>query len=273
MQSNLIEITGSGKYLSKHRGFLVVNEDQSEIGKVPLDDISSLICSADGMTISNKLIESLLERKASIVFCDSKYQPNALVHSLVGHFDQTLIFEKQAAASLPLKKNLWKEIIKQKIRSQGEVLTFLQVPNKLNLYVERVKTDDNTNEEAKAAKRYWTLLFGKDFTRDRTKAGLNSLLNYGYIVLRSLVARLTVSNGLHPSLGLHHKNKRNSMCLVDDLIEPFRPLVDILVFKMYYEQDLKEVNSETKSILSNITVYDLSLSMPQKSNIYSLINF
>src|SRR5690606_215333 len=138
--------------------------------------------------------------------------------------------EAQAAASRPMAKRLWADLVRAKVRAQAAALAeFSQPPLVLETLAKRVRSGDPVNIEAQAAQRYWPSLFGPDFRRDRSADGVNALLNYGYMVLRASAARAVVSAGLHPSLGIHHKSAGSSLRLADDLMEPFRPAVDILV--------------------------------------------
>ena len=166
--------------------------------------------------------------------------------------------DAQIQATEPTKKRLWQQIVRIKLLQQSSVLKFLGKPYKfLEELAKNVKSGDIDNKEGEGARKYFPLLFGKDFIRDRNKDGINTLLNYGYIILRSATARAIIASGLHPTLGLHHKNQFNPFRLADDLMEPFRPLVDMVVFDLI-QKNKTELNKETKSILVNI----LSKNMP-----------
>jgi CRISPR-associated protein Cas1 len=156
--------------------------------------------------------------------------PCAWVWPLDGHHVQALRMRHQLEADEPLKKRLWQALVRAKIRQQGAVLERFGKPHgAFDLLARQVRSGDPENVEAQAARRYWPLLMGEEFRRDRQAGDANAMLNYGYTVLRSGVARAVVTAGLHPSIGLHHANRGNAMCLIDDLMEPFRPLVDYLV--------------------------------------------
>ena len=157
---------------------------------------------------------------------------------------------QQLAITTPTKKRLWQQIVKYKIREQANTLSLTGKNNKALLRLEeKVKTGDSQNHEAQAAKVYWRLLFGNEFRRDVDAEGLNSILNYGYAIMRAMVARAIVGSGLHPALGLHHRNQYNGLCLADDLMEPFRPWVDLAVYELFEENKTLEINTEIKQVL------------------------
>lgn len=233
MIGRVIEIASDGRHLAVFRGFMTISANGAEVGRVPLDDIGVLLCHAHGLTYSNNLIVALTERGAAIVICGADHMPVAWIWPLDGHHVQSLRMRHQLAATEPLHKRLWQTIVRAKIVQQGAVLAGLgRSYEAFDLLASKVRSGDPDNIEAQAARRYWPLLMGDDFRRDRAAGGANALLNYGYTVLRAGVARAVVAAGLHPSLGLHHANRGNPMCLVDDLMEPFRPLVDVAVVRL-----------------------------------------
>jgi CRISPR-associated protein Cas1 len=224
----VIEIAEDGRHLALDRGFMVVKGDGKEIGRVPLDDLAVLVCTAHGLTYSNNLLLALLERDCAVVLCGRNFSPAAILWPIDGHHVQAQRMRAQAEMTEASKGRLWQVITRAKIRTQGAVLEALGVP--AGAFVDlakKVKSGDPENIEAQAARRYWPLLFGTEFRRDSDHPGTNGLLNYGYAILRGGTARAVASAGLHPTLGLKHSNRGNPMCLVDDLMEPFRPLVDI----------------------------------------------
>ncbi len=233
MIGRVIEIANDGRHLARSRGFMTVSVNGEEQGRIPLDDIAVLLCNARGMTYSNGLMTELARRGSIVVLCGPNYMPTAWIWPLEGHHLQTLRMRCQLEASKPLRKRLWQMIIKAKITQQSNTLDLLEIPgSSLKSLVRRVRSGDPDNVEAQAARLYWRLLFGNDFKRERFGAMPNPLLNYGYTVLRATVARAVVSAGLHPSLGVHHHNRGDAMCLVDDLMEPFRPLIDYAVVQL-----------------------------------------
>lgn len=257
MKRLILEITGGSKYLKKHRGFIVVTDKESETEtKVPIDSIAALICYSNGLTITNEVISALLESKANIVFCDSNYLPVSIMYPLDGNFKQTERMQAQLNAEIVFKKRLWQKIIQLKIESCSQVLQYLNKSNNFNLLASEVKSGDKTNVESIAARKYWSLLFGRDFVRDRKQDGINSMLNYSYTILRSHLSRLVVAYGLHPSIGLHHKNQYNHLCLVDDLIEPFRACCDLLVYNSFYHGSFLWVTNGFKALAVDSMLYD-----------------
>lgn len=230
----VVDIATDGRHLSVYRGFMVVEADRQEVGRIALDDIHSVIIHAHGTTWSANLVAALAERGAPIVFCGANHSPIAITLPLEGHHVQNARFRAQWEASAPLMKQLWRRIVSAKIVMQGSLLAARGVDgaNAFPLIAARVKSGDSENLEAQAARRYWPLLMGSNFRRDRDTLGANALLNYGYAVMRATVARAVVAAGLHPTIGIQHANRGNSLALADDLIEPFRPLVDAIVVSM-----------------------------------------
>jgi CRISPR-associated protein Cas1 len=178
----------------------------------------------------------------------------------VSHYKQAGNLQAQLSSTLPLAKQLWKQLVQAKIMGQHQVLdaTGNFLGNALAEMAGRVKSGDPENMEAQAARRYWPLLMGNDFTRNPDTGGANSLLNYGYAILRATVARAVISVGLHPSLGVHHQNRLNAFCLVDDLMEPYRPTVDYCVFHLLREGK-SDITSETKKALANLMEWQIAM--------------
>lgn len=230
----IVDIASDGRHISLHRGFLLVEEDRVEVGRVALDDVHAVIVHAHGTTWSANLVAALAERGAPIVFCGNHHAPVAVTLPIEGHHAQNARFRSQWEASRPLCKQLWRRIVAAKIVMQGALLAARGVAGAeaFPAIARRVKSGDSDNLEAQAARRYWPLLMGADFRRDRDSPGANALLNYGYAVLRASVARAVIAAGLHPTIGIAHANRGNAFALADDLVEPFRPLVDAVVVAM-----------------------------------------
>lgn len=257
MPGRVVEIAEDGRHLSVSRGFLVVEADRQELGRVPLDDVGCLLINAHGVTYTNNVLLALTERGAGMVLCGANHSPVAWVWPIVGNHAQSARMRAQLEAGRPLCKRLWQTIVQAKIEQQRAVLEALGRRSEgFRLLARQVKSGDPENIEAQAARRYWPLLFGSDFRRDRSLPGVNSLLNYGYTVLRSATARAVVTAGLHPSLGLHHRNRVNDMCLVDDLMEPFRPVVDLITVRLIGE-GTETVTPEAKRGLAGLTSADM----------------
>lgn len=253
----IVDIATDGRHLSAHRGFLIVEQDRQEVGRVPLDDVAAVIVHAHGITWSTKLIVALAERGALLLLCGPNHSPVAVCLPIDGHHAQNGRMRAQWEAKRPLAKQLWKAIIVAKIRWQAAVLEANGRPaDAFDLLARRVGSGDPENIEAQAARRYWGLLMGDDFRRDRTAAGVNGLLNYGYAVMRALCARAVVASGLHPSIGVHHANRGNPFALADDLIEPFRPLVDALTVRLR-AAGIESVTPEAKRAFAGLIALDL----------------
>ncbi len=253
----IVDIATDGRHLSAYRGFLIVSEDKQEVGRIPLDDVAAVIVHAHGVTWSTNLIVALAERGALMVLCAANHAPVAVCMPIEGHHAQNARLRAQWEAGKPLSKQLWRRIIVAKIRWQEAVLiAHGKDALAFDMLARKVGSGDPENVEAQAARRYWPLLMGEEFRRDRAAEGANGLLNYGYTVLRSLVARAIVASGLHPSIGVHHANRGNAFALADDLIEPLRPLVDSLTLRLM-AADITSVTSEAKRAFAGLIALDL----------------
>lgn len=255
MIGRIVEIAEDGRHLSLDRGFMTVETEGREIGRVPLDDIGVVLANAHGISYTNNLLIKLAERGAAVVLCGANHSPVAWLWPVVGHHEQSKRMRVQIEATRPLEKRLWQTVVAAKIDQQGAVLEAVGRPaGGVRLLAREVRSGDPQNIEAQASRRYWPLLMGEDFRRDRALPGTNALLNYGYTVLRAATARAIVSAGLHPSLGIHHQG--NPLCLADDLMEPFRPMVDLMVFRLI-GRGTSEVTPEAKKNLAAIAAADM----------------
>ena len=230
-------------------------KQKTEVTK-PIEDIGVLVLDNKQITITSGVLEALLENNCAVITCDSKSMPVGLMLPLYGNTTQNERFRHQLDASLPLKKQLWQQTIKVKIENQAAVLKKYAGSEIrcMKVWASEVKSGDSENIEARAAAYYWKNLFFIDgFTRDREGIPPNNLLNYGYAILRAVVARGLVSSGLLPTLGIHHHNRYNAYCLADDIMEPYRPYVDELVCQivesgMEYEVLTKEIKGRLLTI-------------------------
>lgn len=266
---------GNPAYLSLKNKQLVIKlpevekNDQlpSEIKKesirtIPIEDIGVLIIDNGRITITQGVIEALLENNSALVTCDNTRMPIGLMLPLSGNKTQTERFRDQINATLPLKKQLWQQTVQSKIRNQAYVLSNKNnsIVDNMYIWASEVKSGDPDNYEARAAVYYWANLFNEieGFYRDREGIPPNNLLNYGYAILRAVVARSLIASGLLPTLGIFHRNKYNAYCLADDIMEPYRPFVDKLVCEIVAKgNDIKELTQETKFKLLNIPVIDV----------------
>lgn len=215
---------------------------QSEITK-PIEDIGVVILDNKQITITSGAIEALLENNCALITCDSKSMPVGLMLPLYGNTTQNERFRKQLDASLPLKKQLWQQTIQAKINNQASSLSICinEDIKCMRIWANDVRSGDPDNLEARAAAFYWKTLFHdiENFTRDRDGIPPNNLLNYGYAILRAVIARSLVTSGLLPTLGIHHHNRYNAYCLADDIMEPYRPFIDQLVYQLYSENKME----------------------------------
>lgn len=257
MIGRIVEIASDGAYLAVKRGFMIVRLDGTQVGQIALDDIAALVINCHGATWSANLTTRLSERGAPIVVCGSNHVPVALVWPIHGHYEQGRRMEAQAEASLPTRKRLWKTLVRAKIAAQADALdTFGEHSAGVRRLIRRVRSGDPDNIEGMAARRYWPLMMGREFRRDRSADGINSMLNYGYMILRSATARSIVAAGLHPSLAIHHQSRGTALRLADDLMEPFRPLVDGIV-KRVAAKSGDSLDRDAKAALAKVTTLDL----------------
>jgi CRISP-associated protein Cas1 len=253
----IVDIATDGRHLSAHRGFLVVTEERCEVGRIPLDDVCAVIIHAHGVTWTTNLVVALAERGAILLLCGPNHAPVAVCLPLEGHHAQNARIRAQLEAGRPLLKQLWRQVVVAKISWQAAVLQSCGISaSAFDLLARKVRSGDPDNVEAQAARRYWPLLMGEAFRRDREAEGVNALLNYGYTILRSLCARSAVAAGLHPSMGIHHANRTNAFALADDLMEPLRPLVDALALRLV-AAGIDTVSPEAKRAFAGLIALDL----------------
>lgn len=230
----------------------------------PIEDIGVLVLDNKQITITSGVLEALLENNCAVITCDSKSMPVGLMLPLYGNTTQNERFRHQLDASLPLKKQLWQQTIKMKIENQAAVLKKCtkEEIRCMKVWASEVKSGDSENMEARAAAYYWKNLFPiAGFTRERNGIPPNNLLNYGYAILRAVVARGLVSSGLLPTLGIHHHNRYNAYCLADDIMEPYRPYIDELVYSIVEsDMDYMELSKEIKGRLLTIPTLEVNIS-------------
>lgn len=234
---------------------------QSEVTK-PIEDIGVVLLDNKQITITSGLLEALLENNCAVITCDSRSMPVGLMLPLCGNTTQNERFRDQIDASLPLKKQIWQQTVRQKILNQTSVLKEKRGEDVrcMEIWANEVRSGDTENLEARAAAYYWKNMFREipNFTRNRDGVAPNNLLNYGYAILRAVVARGLVGSGLLPTLGVHHHNRYNAYCLADDIMEPYRPYVDALVVDIVAEMGVSlELTKEIKARLLSIPVLDV----------------
>ena len=235
---------------------------EGAVKSIPIEDIGVVVLDHKQITITHGALGALLENNVAVITCDDNRMPIGLMLPLAGNTTQSERFRHQIDASLPLKKQLWQQTIQAKILNQSTVLLRqrdMECGN-MEAWAKQVKSGDSENLEARAAAFYWQNLFGniKGFNRDREGVPPNNLLNYGYAILRAVVARSLVGSGLLPTLGIHHHNRYNAYCLADDIMEPYRPYVDKLVAEIVDSGvDVSKLTTEIKSKLLSIPVIDV----------------
>lgn len=236
---------------------------QAEVTK-PIEDLGVVVLDNKQVTITSGLLDALLENNCAVITCDSKSMPIGLMLPLYGNTTQNERFRQQLDASLPLKKQLWQQTIQMKINNQASVLKDCvdEEVRCMRVWASDVRSSDPDNLEARAAAYYWKSLFAdiEGFTREREGIYPNNLLNYGYAILRAVVARGLVTSGLLPTLGIHHHNRYNAYCLADDIMEPYRPYVDELVFKLVQiNGKVLDLTKEIKAKLLEIPTLEVKI--------------
>jgi len=257
MIGRVVEIAEDGRHLSVERGFMVVKADGAEATRVPLNDIAVVVANAHGITYSNNLLVTLAERGAGMVFCGRNHAPVAWLWPAAGHHAQTARMEAQIKSTRPLAKRLWQSLVHAKVLQQAAVLEIAGKPSGgVAALARKVRSGDPENVEAQAARRYWPLLMGLEFRRDVEAGGVNALLNYGYTVLRAATARAVMAAGLHPSLGIYHRTRTDPLCLASDLMEPFRPMIDLAAARLAETGD-GELDPDSKRALVAVLAADM----------------
>jgi len=232
---------------------------------IPIEDIGIIILDNKQITITHGLIEALLENNSAVVTCNNSRMPVGLLLPLEGNTIQSERFQDQIEASLPLKKQLWQQTVQAKIVNQAYVLDKMRnaITKNMLVWANQVKSDDSENLEGRAAAYYWNNMFTdiENFRRNREGVPPNNLLNYGYAILRAVIARSLVASGLLPTLGIHHHNRYNAYCLADDIMEPYRPFVDKLVVEIVDSgENIGELSTDLKKKLLQIPVLDVVIS-------------
>ncbi len=278
MDKKIIEIASDGIRLSIKRGFLCIeNDNKQSSNSVPLSDIVGLVLSSNKIMISKNTINAVTDNGGTIICCGNNYMPTSITTPYAAHWQTGERIRKQISAPLPLQKSLWKDVVKKKIRNQALILKYYNSNSdkieRLNQLADTVKSGDTGNNEAIAAQIYFKAMFGKNFIRNRQKNDMNIWLNYTYMVLRACVARAIAGAGLLPSLGIMHSNKLNPFTLVDDIMEPYRPLADSIVFGLMNDmslQDNYDLTPKIKRSLTNIIATNLETDKGQKPLAISL---
>ncbi len=260
---------GNPAYLSLKNSQLVVtlppngqNEEET-VRTMPIEDLGFVVLDHPQVTITHGALGALVDNNTAVVTCNSRRMPSGLLLPLDGNTIQSERYKYQLEASLPLKKQIWQQTMQAKIRNQAAVLGIRRNKQCGNMmaWADDVRSGDPENLEARAAVYYWDNLFAVEcekFRRDADGESPNNMLNYGYAILRAVVARALVGNGLHPTLGVHHRNRYNAYCLADDIMEPYRPFVDLLVCDIIDEYGLvEELTRDIKARLLTIPTLEV----------------
>ena len=257
-EPRIIELAQSTCSLKTRNKLLVIKKEDDEEFTVPLREVGVVVASHPYILYTQPVLSGLAENGGVLVVCDTKHHPSAMLLPIVQHSTQTERFIAQSEAKLPLRKRCWQRIVKAKIHAQARLLDELYGEDRgLRSLAATVRSGDPKNVESTASQRYWPALFDdRSFRRRREAPDQNRMLNYGYAVVRAAIARSICASGLHPSLGVHHHNRYNPFCLADDLMEPFRPLVDRVVVELVQEKGTgcemsQEVRARLLKILSD----------------------
>lgn len=244
----------------KYNQLEITFKDTGEIITRPIEDIGIVMIENPMVHITIPLLNALANNNVGVVFCDNKFMPNSMLMPLETNTIQQEIYRTQFEASQPTKKRIWKDIIENRIRNQSVLLDKLGLDgNLLKPYYMNVLSGDSDNREGAAAKVYWKQIFGEQFIRNRNGSPPNSLLNYGYTILRAAVSRALLGSGLFPAIGIFHRNRYNAFPLADDVMEPYRPFVDFAVKQIYDFSANDELNKENKEFLIRVLFSDVKI--------------
>ncbi len=244
----------------KDHQIVITFKDNGNTVTRPIEDIGFVIIENQQVSISVPLINELADNNVSVMFCDKKLMPHTMLMTLEGNTTQQESYKYQLEVSVPTKKNVWKQLVESKIKNQASLLNLLgKNGDALKPYYQNVKSGDTDNREGAAAREYWSQMFDEGFRREREGVPPNSLLNYGYTILRAAVARALVGSGLYPAFGVFHRNRYNAFPLADDVMEPYRPFVDEIVYHLYYDGAVTELNKESKSKLLRVLFADVKM--------------
>lgn len=244
----------------KDQQIVITFKDNKDMVTRPIEDVGFVVIENPQVSITVPLLNELADNNVSVVFCDKKQMPKTMLMTLEGNTTQQESYQYQLDASAPTKKNVWKQLVECKIKNQSLLLNNVgKDGNALKQYYMNVKSGDTDNREGAAARIYWNLVFGEGFKREREGLPPNNLLNYGYTILRAAVARALIGSGLYPAFGVFHRNRYNAFPLADDVMEPYRPFVDQIVYHLYYDGALNELNSESKGKLLRVLFSDVKM--------------
>lgn len=244
----------------KDKQIVITFKDNKDTVTRPIEDVGFVVIENPMVSITVPLLNELADNNVAVIFCDKKMMPKTMLMTLDGNTTQQESYKYQLNASLPMKKNVWKQLVECKIKNQSLLLNKVgKGGGVLKPYYLNVKSGDSDNREGAAAREYWRLLFDDGFKREREGLPPNGMLNYGYTVLRAAVTRALIGSGLYPAFGVFHRNRYNAFPLADDVMEPYRPFVDEIVYHLYYDGAVNELDSQTKRRLLRVLFSDVKM--------------
>lgn len=244
----------------KDKQMVITFKDNKDTVTRPIEDVGFVVIENPMVSITVPLLNELADNNVAVIFCDKKMMPKTMLMTLDGNTTQQESYKYQLNASLPMKKNVWKQLVECKIKNQSLLLNKVgKDGGVLKPYYLNVKSGDSDNREGAAAREYWRLLFDDGFKREREGLPPNGMLNYGYTILRAAVTRALIGSGLYPAFGVFHRNRYNAFPLADDIMEPYRPFVDEIVYHLYYDGAVNELDSQTKRKLLRVLFSDVKM--------------
>lgn len=243
----------------KNNQIVITWRDSEDKVTRPIEDLGCVVLENQMISITLPLLNELVKNNVAVILCDNKQMPTAMFQSLDANSTQAESLKYQLGVSEPMKKQVWKQVIEAKIKNQASILEkACQKGSLLKPFYMNVKSGDSDNREGLAAKTYWNNLFGNNFKREREGCPPNSLLNYGYSILRAATARALLGSGLLPNLGIFHKSRYNAFPLADDMMEPYRPYVDDIVFQLS-KNGVQELNKDSKTAILRVLSCDVKI--------------
>lgn len=244
---------------TKDEQLIIELKESGETHRAPIEDIGFIVMEHPQISFSMPLLDRLINNNVAVIFCNNYHMPSSMLLNLDGHHLQGELFRQQLSVSEPLKKNIWAQTVVNKIKNQARLLNKMGKPGeRLHTLASNVKSGDSTNREGLAARVYWQAMYGDRFVRERYGPYPNVLLNYGYTVLRAAVARALAGSGLLSTMGIHHHNRYNAFALADDIMEPYRPFVDEVVYRLYQEDyENEEIDTDQKKAMLEVLTRDV----------------
>lgn len=244
----------------KNRQLVITSKENGDTLTRPIEDIGFVIIDNPMVSVTMPVLNELTENNVAVILCDKHQMPHSMLMPLVGNTTLQESYKYQIEASAPLKKQMWKQLIESKIRNQADLLTRMGKDGTvLKSFYQNVKSGDVDNREGAAARIYWTKLFEDGFKRARDGDAPNLFLNYGYAILRAAVARALIGSGLYPAFGIFHRNRYNAFPLADDVMEPYRPFVDEVVYLLYNDDKTIELDKHTKGKILRVLFSDVRI--------------